>query len=156
MPFGNLITARSIASASRRTPAVVSGNNPRGQLIEDLRGPFPNRPEKTHQPIRSRSRVLFELTLPYREDAPASRFQFCLRVSVTFPIPCQLRFPILAPCPWQPPFAATGVLMPKTAMEENNFPPAGENEVRLARQILSMQPEPVTETVQQTPQSEFR
>jgi len=48
------------------------------------------------------------------------------------------------------------VLVPKTAVEENYFPPCGKNEIGFARQIFSMEPKAVTKTMHEAPQNDFR
>lgn len=45
--------------------------------------------------------------------------------------------------------------MPEAAVEEDDLPTSGEDKVGLARQILPVQPEAVTETVDQVPQGKL-
>jgi hypothetical protein len=43
------------------------------------------------------------------------------------------------------------MLMPKTAVQENDLPPNWKNKIGFARQIFSMQPEAVTKTMDEAP-----
>ena len=56
---------------------------------------------------------------------------------------------------WQAPFPAFFVLMPEAAVEEDHLSTSGEDKVGLARQVLPVQPEAVTETVDQAPQGKL-
>jgi hypothetical protein len=50
---------------------------------------------------------------------------------------------------------ATVMAMPKTSMNENDGLPFGQHDVRLAGQILSMEPESITHPVKNAPDPDF-
>lgn len=94
-----------------------------------------------------RSGGVFQLAFPDDKIAPSPLFQGRLCGGVPLLVPQQLRFPILQPRAGHPAFSASGVLMPKTAMNEYDFAPRGEHNVRLSGEISPVEPEPVAKAV---------
>ena len=69
---------------------------------------------------------------------------------------CKLWLPIFATRPWQTPFPALAVLMPKTAVQKDHFPSSRKHQIGFARQILAMKAKTVAKTMCQAAEENFR
>tara|TARA_B100000749_G_C18442632_1_gene472925 strand:+ start:2307 stop:2846 length:540 start_codon:yes stop_codon:yes gene_type:complete len=94
----------------------------------------------------------FEFTLPNLFDVPANRLQFgpFLRIPLTIALDLgkpeiEVRFRGLS--------NLAAVAMPVTPMNEDRFLATEENDVGLTGQVFAMQPEAVTEPVEELPDS---
>ena len=110
------------------------------------------------------SRYLFEetetcpdLALPDHEDLPSQLAKPRPMLGVARRIPFQLRQPVcsIGFGPTDDSAARVVMLMPETAMHENHLPSRREDEVRLARQVSTVQPVPVAHRMQEAPHGHF-
>jgi hypothetical protein len=81
-------------------------------------------------------------TLPYNSDTPALHAQGgdCTRIPI--PIPVQFIRPEIRPRLRELEVRTSGVRVPETPVHEHDRLPLWEHKVRLARELLAMQPVP--------------
>jgi hypothetical protein len=96
------------------------------------------------------------LAFPNRNNLPASLLKSSLVPHITADIAGPLFTPELGPCFRNNATPATLMTVPEAAMHEDHRPMLYEHDVRLPRQLFSMQSVSVTEGVQQRPDAHFR
>lgn len=94
-------------------------------------------------------------TLPNDRHPPSSCDQCGNGLLVVFAVALNLRSPKLCTCRW--PFEKTATMtMPEAPMHQNNSLVLGQNNVRLSRQVLDVQPKPEPTRMQQAADENFR
>ena len=78
---------------------------------------------------------------PYDVHSPAQREQTVYGFAVPLSVAVELGFPKLLVRRWKLGKATSGVAVPKTSMNKHGNLASWQNNVRRARQVLSMQPE---------------
>ena len=98
--------------------------------------------------------LAFEGALPYNAEPPASLLQGLVVALVYFLVAVDFGFPELGP--GRRPFKQVAVVaVPEAAVRLNYRPVLRKNQIRLAGQILHMQPETVPQAVQSLAQKQF-
>lgn len=88
-------------------------------------------------------------SFPNHQHSPARGFQFLPGLPVPFDIAGELDLPVFAIGRRHPAVPAI-VLVPEAAVDEDHRASRSEDQVRLARQVLAVQPVPVAQAVDQT------
>jgi hypothetical protein len=101
------------------------------------------------------SRIL-QLAFPNDEHSPSLLLKKLTVGFVAKLIPVELRNPILGAGTRYPSFRAAGMLMPETSVHKYDFPACRENDVRLSGQVEAMQPEPISDVVNEAAKDNFR
>jgi hypothetical protein len=78
------------------------------------------------------------LAVPDYKAFPTQSRQPGVVFLVSFLVIGQLRRPIHSVRPWRPAVNAASVLVPKTAVDKNDFSPGWKNEVRTAGQVSAV------------------
>lgn len=105
-----------------------------------------DRRKNTSEPSYERQSIR-KLALPYDLDMPTFQRESLDGAAITLAVGFKFWSPILKAGFRRLPFAAT-VRVPKTTMNEKNYVPPRENDVRRARQVFSMKSESVAEAMQ--------
>jgi hypothetical protein len=95
---------------------------------------------------------------PYDDPLPAEFRKVGCVLGISPNIAVQLPVPVPFIAFWSaaPATLLAVVSMPETAMDENDSPPLGEDNVGLPRQILAMKAETAAHPMQSPPDSQFR
>lgn len=111
--------------------------------------------EKSSDP-RSNSINVGKLTFPNCQDLPAQRPKASFVAGITLPCPFKFWKPILTVGFRHMSDAAPPMIVPETAMNKNHFPQTYEHQVRMPRQLVSVQAEPIAQLMHQTAHYNFR
>jgi hypothetical protein len=76
---------------------------------------------------------------PYNQDMPSELLQFAYISFIAFDIASQLSIPEVRPCFRQRRVGTARVVMPKAAVYKNYGFESGQHNIRIARQILTVQ-----------------
>jgi hypothetical protein len=95
------------------------------------------------------------LALPDHDRLPAHQPQLLCVLGIPEPVALQLRRPVSRVALWDVAFAAV-VPVPKTPVDQHDYAPSGQHHVRLAGEVLPVQPEPVAHSVQRAANLHFR
>jgi len=89
---------------------------------------------------------VFRLAFPNDEHVPPQIFELANCFSIPLLIAGEFRLPVFQSRAGQSPIKATiiGMLVPKATVHENRFSSSDKNQVRLARQVLAVEAEPVS------------
>ena len=96
------------------------------------------------------------LALPNDVHAPTTLVQRLDVLPVALDIAVELRLPETRASGWRTRRATAWVPMPETAVDEDDSSAAGEHDIRSSRQVLSMETEAVSRTMQCRPDFQFR
>lgn len=102
------------------------------------------------EPLRI-ARVAF----PHRLNPPAKRFELGNMALIARYVRRKLGGPIVAARLWMRGEPASGMLVPKAAMDKNRELVFREDDVRLARELPAMKPEPKPKRMKSSPHSDF-
>ncbi len=91
---------------------------------------------------------------PYHGYAPAACKQNREYFPVIFPVPPYFLLPEILPCSWQPEQGAV-MPMPETAVDKNDCPVPGENDIWFSCHVLDMKPETESLPVQKLANENF-
>ena len=90
------------------------------------------------------------MAFPYNQRPPPNGSEGRKNASVTSGIPGELRQPILSIAFRLLESKGAGVLMPKTAVNENDLPPRRKHDIWRARQIFAVEAKPISKTMHQS------
>lgn len=96
-----------------------------------------------------------QLALPDDQYAPAHRLEGLDVPRVAFLVSKELGSPKRTPRLRQCGLAATGMLMPKTSVNQDHFAEGWKDNIRTARQVPAMQSKSVSQRVRETPHELF-
>ena len=114
--------------------------------------------EKLPNALFERRAALENIAFPEHEDAPSHGFQQFDIPPIALDIADQLGRPVAKIGLGCPPILARrlGMLVPEAAMDEDDFLPWPEDQIRLAGQVLGMEPVAITHAVHQRPHQHLR
>lgn len=107
-----------------------------------------------HQHIRERIQVL-QLTFPNHNYVPSELSQFLLILPITFDCPLKFRQPVILTAGRSRRTGATNMPMPETPVHKYNYFVLWQNDVWLAGQIMTMQPESKSQAMQERTHDPF-
>src|SRR4051812_28149723 len=90
--------------------------------------------------LRLELRLVLQPAFPKREDAPALRLQGCPVGLVPRAVPADLGFPVIAVLLGHARAAGAVMTMPEAAVDKDRQPAPGQHDIRIARQVLAVQP----------------
>jgi len=95
------------------------------------------------------------IAFPHCLNLPAKRSErFCMTF-IARDVRRKLGAPIVAPRLWARSEPTSSMLVPKAAMDENREPVFREDDIRLARKIPAMQPEPKAKRMKSPPHGDL-
>ena len=112
--------------------------------------------EKADEQVPQLFQVL-DLTLPDKQHVPSRCTQRLLSVEISLHVPRQFLVPIgrVRSGRVSDPAAWIGMLVPKTAMNENHLVPTPEHQIRVSRKVFLVKPVSISKAVNESPNSQF-
>ena len=148
-----LILILILIAATRLRLVLCRLQHPGFFLAAPVRGNIVARSQRGNIALRE---DCFHLALPDDDHLPAQRLQLRLHLRIALPVAAELRLPEIDVACGRARRLAALVVMPKASVHEYHRPVLRQHNIRLPRQILPVNPEPIPQRMQQASHRHLR